>query len=269
MAKLPQVTVPEGIDAKVPNAARMYDYYLGGKDNYAADRAAAEAVLAVAPEMRSAARQGRALIKRVVEHLVRERGVKQIVDVGSGLPTGENIHEIAHAIDPSVRVVYIDSDEVVCIHGRALLSQPDLVLMAQHDLLDPEAIFNDGAIKALIDFEQPVGVLMMFLLHLIADDAKPQEVLAAYRSALSPGSFLAISHAANDARPEYLARISAIYERADAPFTPRPREEIAAFFGDFVLEPPGLVNVWPYTELPADLDAALAGTGYSGVARKG
>jgi hypothetical protein len=213
-------------------------------------------------EIDANAREGRALIRRVVEHLVRERGVKQIIDVGSGLPTGENVHEIAHAIDPSVRVVYIDSDAVVCLRGQALLSkiqgpaglsQPDTVLMAEHDLLDPESIFNDGAIRALIDFDQPVGVLMMFLLHLIADDAKPHEVVAAYRSALSPGSFLAISHAAAD---------------ADAGFTLRNREEIAAFFGDFVLEPPGLVNSWPYAELPADLDAALGGAGFSGVARK-
>jgi len=193
-------------------------------------------------------REGRALIKRVVEHLVRERGVKQIIDVGSGLPAGETVHEIAHAIDPSVRVVYIDGDEAICLRGQALLAQADTVLMARHDLLDPEAIFNDGAIKALIDFDQPVGVLMMFLLHLIADDAKAHEAVAAYRSALSPGSFLAISHATG---------IS---------FSSRTREEIAAFFGDFVLEPPGLVTSWPYTELPADPDAALAG--YSGVARK-
>jgi SAM-dependent methyltransferase len=262
------VTVPEGIDANVPNAARMYDYYLGGKDNFAADRAAGDAVLAVAPEMREVARSGRATIKRMVEHMVRERGVKQILDVGSGLPAGENVHEIAHAIDPTVKVVYVDHDEVVCIHGRALLSQPDLVLMAQHDLLDPAAIFGDPAIKALIDFTEPVGVLMMYLLHLIAEEDKPQEVVAAYRTALAPGSLLAISHASGDSRPEYMARISAIYDRANSRFVPRTRAEIAAFFGDFVLEPPGLVNAWPFTELPPGLDPALADTGYSSIGRK-
>jgi SAM-dependent methyltransferase len=262
------VTVPEGIDANVPNAARMYDYYLGGKDNFAADRVAAEAVLAVAPEMREVARSGRATIRRVVEHMVRERGVKQILDLGSGLPAGQNVHEIAHAIDPTVKVVYVDADEVVCIHGRALLSEPDLVLMAQHDLLEPETILGDPAIRALIDFTEPVGVLMMYLLHLIADDEGPQKAVETYRTALAPGSLLAISHASADARPEYMARISAIYERANSRFVPRTRAEIAAFFGDFVLEPPGLVNAWPFTELPPDLDPALADTGYSSIGRK-
>jgi SAM-dependent methyltransferase len=262
------VTVPEGIDANVPNAARMYDYYLGGKDNFAADRVAAEAVLAVAPEMREVARSSRAMIKRVVEHMVRERGVKQILDIGSGLPAGDNVHEIAHAIDPTVKVVYVDYDEVVCIHGRALLSEPDRVLMVRKDLLDPESILGDPAIRSLIDFTEPVGVLMMFLLHLITDEQGPREAVEAYRAALAPGSLLAISHASADARPEYMARISAIYERANARFVPRPRDEIAAFFGDFVLEPPGLVNAWPYEELPPELDPALADTGYSSVGRK-
>jgi SAM-dependent methyltransferase len=262
------VTVPEGIDANVPNAARMYDYYLGGKDNFAADRVAAEAVLKVAPEMREVARSGRATIKRVVEHMVREGGLKQILDLGSGLPAGENVHEIAHAIDPTVKVVYVDYDDVVCIHGRALLSEPDRVLMTRKDLLEPESILGDPAIGALIDFTEPVGVLMMYLLHLITDDEGPQKAVEAYRSALAPGSMLAISHASGDSRPEYMARISAIYERANSRFVPRTRAEIAAFFGDFVLEPPGLVNAWPFTELPPDLDPALADTGYSSIGRK-
>ena len=262
------VTVPEGIDATVPNAARMYDYYLGGKDNYAADRAAAEAVLAVAPEMREAARSGRALIKRVVEHLVRDRGIRQFLDLGSGLPATENVHEIARAIDPSVRVVYVDYDEVVCIHGRALLCDPDHAIILHRDAREPQTILADPELRGLLDLDQPVAILMMFLLHLIPDVDKPQEMVAAYRDALAPGSFLAVSHAANDARPEYMARISAIYERANAPFTPRPKAEIEAFFGDFELEPPGLVNVWPYEQAPPGMHPDLARTGYGALARK-
>ena len=262
------VTVPEGIDATVPNAARMYDYYLGGKDNYAADRAAAEAVLTVAPEMREAARSGRALIRRVVEHLVRERGIRQFLDLGSGLPAGENVHQIARAIDPSVRVVYVDYDDVVCIHGRALLAEPDRAIILRRDIREPETILADPDLRGLLDLDQPVAVLMMFLLHLVPDADRPQEVVAAYRRALAPGSFLAISHAANDARPDYMARISAIYQRANAPFTPRPRPEIEAFFGDFDLEPPGLVNVWPYEQPPPGMDPDLARMGYGAVGRK-
>ncbi|WP_202963964.1 SAM-dependent methyltransferase [Actinoplanes friuliensis] len=262
------MTVPEGIDAGVPNAARMYDYYLGGKDNFAADRAAAEAVLAVAPEMREAARSGRALIKRVVEHLVRERGIRQFLDLGSGLPAAENVHEIARAIDPSVKVVYVDYDEVVCIHGRALLEERDHAIILQRDVTEPGTVLDDPALRGLLDLDQPVAVLMMFLLHLIPDAAKPHEVVATYRDALAPGSFLAISHAANDARPDFMARITAIYERANAPFTPRDKPGIEAFFGDFTLEPPGLVNVWPYTEVPPGMNPDLSRTGYGGVARK-
>ena len=262
------VTVPEGIDATVPNAARMYDYYLGGKDNYAADRAAAEAVLTVAPEMREAARSGRALIKRVVEHLVRERGVRQFLDLGSGLPTAENVHEIARAIDPAVRVVYVDYDDVVCAHGRALLAEPDRAIILRRDVREPESVLDAKELRDLLDLDQPVAVLMMFLLHLMPEEDKPQDVVAAYREALAPGSFLAISHAANDARPDYMARISAIYQRANAPFTPRPRAEIEAFFGDFELEPPGLVNVWPYEKPPPDMNPELARMGYSAIGRK-
>jgi SAM-dependent methyltransferase len=246
----------------------MYDYYLGGKDNYAADRAAAEAVLTVAPEMREAARSGRALIKRVVEHLVRDRGIRQFLDLGSGLPAAENVHEIARAIDPSVRVVYVDYDDVVCIHGRALLCDPDHAIMLHRDIREPETVLGDPDLRGLLDLDQPVAVLMMFLLHLIPDADKPQDVVAAYRDALAPGSFLALSHATDDARPEYMARITAIYERANAPFRPRPRAEIEAFFGDFELEPPGLVNVWPYEQVPPGMDPDLSRTGYGAVARK-
>lgn len=261
------MSAPEGVDVSVPNAARMYDYYLGGKDNFAVDRAAAEAVLAVAPEMRVAARSGRQLIRRVVTHMVADRGIRQIIDLGSGLPTADNVHDIAHGVDPSVRVVYVDRDEVVCNHGRALLAAGNTT-MVRGDLRRPAEVLADPALRELIDFDRPVGVLMMFVLHLIADTDDPHRTVAAYREALVPGSMLAVSHAANDARPDHMARISAIYERANQPFVPRGRDEIAAFFGDWKLETPGLVNMWPWATVPDDVDAALARTGYGGVAIK-
>ncbi|WP_201787207.1 SAM-dependent methyltransferase [Actinoplanes sp. TFC3] len=262
------MTVPAGIDVNVPNAARMYDYYLGGKDNFAADRAAAEAVLAVAPEMRAAAASGRALIERVVNHLVRERGIRQILDLGSGLPAAKNVHEFAQAAHPDARVVYVDYDDVVCTHGRFLLTDPGRARIVHRDFLEPETILQDPEVTGLLDFDQPVAVLMMFLLHLVPDSAHPHDAVAEYRKALAPGSYLAISHAANDARPDYMARISDIYERANTPFTPRDRPSIEAFFGDFVFEAPGLVNIWPHEALPAGVDPELARTGYGGVARK-
>ncbi|GAA1620015.1 SAM-dependent methyltransferase [Actinoplanes couchii] len=261
------MTVPDGIDASVPNAARMYDYYLGGKDNFAADRAAADAVLAVAPEMRAAARSGRALIKRVVEHMVVERGIRQIIDIGSGLPTQENVHEIAQAIDPSVRVVYVDRDEVVYRHGQALLAAPNTT-MVHGDAGDPAAFLADPALRKLIDLDEPVGILMMFLLHLIPDETDPHAAVGTVRDAVAPGSVLAISHAASDARPDHMAKISAIYQRANSPFTPRSPEVITAFFGDWRLEEPGLAHIWPFRTLPPGVDPDFAAMGYGAVAVK-
>ncbi|WP_030490632.1 SAM-dependent methyltransferase [Micromonospora chokoriensis] len=251
-----------------PNAARMFDYYLGGKDNFAADRAAAEMVLQVAPWMPEAARQGRDLIARTVQHLVQERGIRQIIDLGSGLPTRDNVHEIAHRIDPDVRVVYIDNDPVVCAHGRALLADSTSVSVVQADLRDPEQVLSHPEISAAIDLDSPVAVLMMFVLHLVPDEQDPQRIVATYRDALAPGSYLALSHASTDVHPDLMARISAIYERANSPFVPRSHADISGFFGDFTLEPPGLVNMWPHAEPPATEDPQVARTGYSGVASK-
>ncbi|MEU7973833.1 SAM-dependent methyltransferase [Micromonospora sp. NPDC049089] len=251
-----------------PNAARMFDYYLGGKDNFAADRAAAEMVLQVAPWMPEAARQGRDLIARTVRHLVQERDIRQIIDLGSGLPTRDNVHEIAHRIDPDVRVVYVDNDPVVSAHGRALLADSPTVSVVQADLRDPEQVLDHPEISAAIDFESPVAVLMMFVLHLVPDEQDPQRFVATYRDALAPGSYLALSHASTDTHPDLMARISAIYARANSPFVPRSHADVSRFFGDFVLESPGLVNMWPYAEPPATEDPQVARTGYSGVARK-
>lgn len=264
---MPTESAPLGVDPQVPNAARMYDFYLGGKDNFGVDRAAAGAVLAVAPEIREAAVQGRALIRRVVEHVVGA-GITQIIDLGSGLPTADNVHEIAQAINPDVRVAYVDYDEVVCAHGRALLSRPDRVVMVNRDLRRPQKLLRDPELRELIDLSLPVAVLMMYVLHLVSDDDNPHAVVAEYRDAMSAGSYLAISHASNDARPDMMARISAIYERANARFVPRSHDDIAAFFDTFEMEAPGLVNVWPHEVPPASLDPDLARTGYSGVGRK-
>ncbi len=259
--------VADGLDTRTPNAARMFDYYLGGKNNFEADRAAADRVLAVAPEIGEAARQGRALIARVVRHLVQERGIRQILDIGSGLPTQDNVHEIAHRIDPSTKVVYVDHDPMVCAHGRALMTSEN-VRVAQAELAEPADLLSQPQVRELIDFDQPVAVLMMYVLHLVPDERSPHDVLAAYRDAMAPGSYLAISHASNETQAGLMAKITAIYTHSNSPFLPRGRDEIASFFGDFELEAPGLVNIWPYAEVPDDVDPDLASTGYGGVARK-
>jgi len=253
---------------EIPNAARMYDYYLGGKDNYAADRAAADAVLAAVPAMRTAAVQSRASIARVVTHLVAERGIRQIIDLGSGLPTRENVHEIAHRIDPSTRVVYVDNDEIVCAHSRALLMGTPTVLVHEADFRRPAEIVDSPTVREHLDLDRPVAVLISNMLHLLPDSDDPQGIVATLRDALAPGSFLAIGHASTDARPGFTAHISAIYERVSSPFVPRSHADIARFFGDFVLEEPGLVNVWPFVEPPDTLGVDLIGAGYTGIGRK-
>jgi SAM-dependent methyltransferase len=268
LRQMTEFEVPAGIDTRTPNAARMYDYYLGGKDNFEVDRATAETVLKILPEIAEAARQGRALINRVVRYLVAEQGIRQILDIGSGLPTQDNVHEIAHRIDPSTKVVYVDHDPMVLAHGRALLAGGTNVRVVQAELTRPADVLGDAQVREQIDFDQPVAVLMMYVLHLVGDAQRPQEALARYREALAPGSFLVISHASNETRAGLMGRISAIYTRANSPFVPRSRDEIAEFFGDFEMQGPGLVNIWPFPQPPDSVDPELAASGYSGVGRK-
>ena len=257
----------QAADFTVPNAARMYDYFLGGKDNYTIDRAAAERVLAVAPEMREVARRGRELIGRVVHHVV-EAGIRQIIDLGSGLPTQDNVHQIATAIDPGVHVVYVDHDPVVAAHGKALLTRSDRVAMIHADLLSPHDVLGDPDLTGLIDLDRPVALLMMFVLHLLPDAANPQAAVAAYRSALAPGSYLAISHASTDHHSTLMSNIAAIYRDADSPFAPRTRQDVQAFFGDFALVEPGLMHMWPFDTPALGVHSQIATMGWSGIGHK-
>ncbi|MGN9839867.1 SAM-dependent methyltransferase [Nonomuraea sp. H19] len=267
--------VPQGVDPHIPNAARMYDYFLGGKDNFQADRELAELVLSVLPETRDGTRENRALIGRVVRYLC-EQGITQFLDLGSGLPAQENVHEVAHRHNPEARVVYVDNDPVVAAHGRAMLADPNRVAMVLGDARRPEEILNDPDVRNLLDFDRPIAVLMMFLLHLIPDEDDPQGFVAAYREAMAPGSYLAITHVGSDHHSELTARVSEFYQRANMPFRPRPGKEIAAFFGDFELIPPGLANgmaqelVWPFADpnQPIFLDEEMARMGYAGIGRK-
>ncbi|GAA2294777.1 SAM-dependent methyltransferase [Nonomuraea roseoviolacea subsp. roseoviolacea] len=266
---------PVGIDPHVPNAARMYDYFLGGKDNFQADRDLAELVLKVMPDIRVGTQENRALIGRVVKYLC-DQGITQFLDLGSGLPARENVHEAALRHVPDARVVYVDNDPVVATHGRALLAAPDRVAMVQADARRPEEVLNHPSVRALIDFERPVALLMMFFLHLVPDEDDPQGFVARYRDALAPGSYLAISHVGSDSAPEQVRRVSDFYKQANAPFCPRPGAEIAAFFGDFALIPPGLATGlgeetgWPFIDPahPPVIDEEIARMGYAGIGRK-
>ena len=177
---------PPGVDAKAPNVARVYDAFLGGKDNFAADRQVVEFALRVTPNAPAAARANRAFLRRTVQYLVAEAGITQILDIGSGLPAPGNVHEVARGINPSVRTVYVDNDPVVYTHGQALLADARTTEVIAGDVRRPTEIVDHPIVRQFIDFRQPVGLLLLAVLHHISDDEDPSGVVAALRGAM-PG----------------------------------------------------------------------------------
>ncbi|SFK00648.1 S-adenosyl methyltransferase [Streptosporangium canum] len=260
---------PDGVDPNVPNVARMYDYYLDGKDNFAADRAAAEQILKLFPETRDSARENRAFLSRAVRHLV-ESGVRQIVDLGSGLPTQGNTHEVAHGVAPDTRVIYVDYDPVVCAHGRALLADGENITIVQADARDPEKLLV--ALREHVDFDRPVAFLMLAILHFIPDEssdgAGAYEIVQRLCEASTPGSYLVLSHAI-DAKPDTTPEALEIYNRATAALSLRTHAEITRFFDGYELVEPGLVfpKDWRPDDQPL-IGAESTSIGYSGVGRK-
>ncbi|TMQ98953.1 SAM-dependent methyltransferase [Actinomadura soli] len=235
---------PSGVDVTVPNVARMYDYYLGGKDNYAADREAAEKVIAVMPGSQAGARANRAFLVRAVRYLAAEAGITQFLDLGAGLPTQNNVHEVALSVNPDARVVYVDWDPVVCAHSRALVRTPHNVGVVEADLRRPETVLRHETTRALLDFSRPVAVMMVSILHFVDGSDDPQGIVAQYRDATAAGSHLAVSHLTGDllekARPEETARAKEIYRRTATPVHLRTHREIHELFKGYELVDPGL-----------------------------
>ncbi|GAB3987823.1 SAM-dependent methyltransferase [Actinoallomurus acanthiterrae] len=262
---------PKSVDLSTPNAARMYDYYLGGKDNLAPDRAAAEAVLEIAPEIRVAARQNRGFLGRAVRHLA-EAGIRQFLDVGTGLPTQKNVHEVAHGVAPEAQVVYVDNDPVVLAHGRAILAGSKNVDIVQADLRQPEDILNSPEVRDRLDFDRPIAILLVAIVHFLQDSDGPDELVARFRDALPPGGYLVLSHVCGDALPDAVAPVMEIYRRSSTPIITRSTERIRGFFGDLELVEPGLVNVsaWRPDTVEAKRITERYPQGYflAGVARK-
>src|SRR6266498_1582061 len=181
------------INTDVAHPARMYDYYLGGKDNFPADREAADQALAASPAVRDMARQNRAFLQRVVRFLARDAGIRQFIDIGAGLPTQGNVHEIAQAITPDARVVYVDNDPIVVVHSDALLAGHNTTAI-KADLREPNVILEHPEVREVIDLDQPVAVLLVAVLHFLQDADDPVGVVARLRDAMAAGSYLAISH---------------------------------------------------------------------------
>lgn len=263
------------IDVTRPNVARVYNYLIGGKDHYAADRAAGDALLKQEPDARLVGREHRAFLGRAVRYMTAEAGVRQFIDVGSGLPTASNTHEIAQRTAPEARVVYVDNDPVAVNHGRALLGRAATTRFIKGDVRDPGAILANSCVLDFIDFSRPVGVLVLSLLHHIADAEDPGGIAGAFRDALAPGSYLAISHfcnpgAENPKQALIATESEKLFSERFGTGRWRSRAEIAAYFGDFLLVEPGLVPLplWrPAIAQPGELPDVFTRI-LAGVARK-
>jgi hypothetical protein len=262
--------LPAEIDTSRPHPARMYNYYLGGQDNYPVDREAAAAMLRALPEAREIALQNRLFMQRVVRYLVTEAGIRQIIDIGTGIPAAGNVHEVAHEIASGVRVVYADNDPTVLAHANALLTDHGHTRFILADLRDPARILSHPKVRELIDFDEPVALLLMAILHFIADEERPGQIIASFRDSLTPGSYLALSHGTADFHvPDAVDLATTVYSKATAPLVVRDRSQVTAMFEGWNLIEPGIVQVplWRPDGPAPRLDDLAKIAIYGGVAR--
>ena len=262
--------VPDEVDMERPSAARMYDYFLGGSSNFAADRKLAQEYMRVLPDMPVIARAQRDVLRRAVRYMA-EAGIDQFLDLGSGMPTVGNVHEIAQEINPDARIAYVDIDPVATAHGRALLRTNGRTAVIQADLRDPARILTDPILTGLLDLTRPIGLLMIAVLHFLGDDDAPAEVVAAYRAATAPGSHVAITHATSDYHPQMAKAAEEVYERASHQMHYRSKREIGALLAGYELVEPGLVDMISWRPDPEQSPDPLDGdvTRYSGYAAVG
>jgi O-methyltransferase involved in polyketide biosynthesis len=238
-----QARVPEGIDVTRPSIARIYDYLLFGKDNFAVDRAAAEKLMDSRLQPRRMALANRGFLLRAVRFLA-EQGISQYLDLGSGLPTSPSVHEVAREIIPDARVVYVDHDPIVVVHNNALLATGDGVITVRADVRDPDALLADDALTKVIDFDRPVAILLLSVLHFISLEEDAPGIVAKLRGRMAPGSYLALSLGTSDgADPEMLAEATETYAQARMPFTLRSRAQISELLEGFEPVEPGLVSL--------------------------
>ncbi|MFC0533263.1 SAM-dependent methyltransferase [Phytohabitans kaempferiae] len=247
----------EGVDLSRPSPARVYDYFLGGAHNFASDRDLAEQMLTVEPGVRQWAAANRSFLGRAVEHLL-DSGVRQFIDLGAGIPTVGNVHDIALGATSDARVVYVDIDQVAVTHSRHLVADvADRVGVVQADLRKPDAVLGDPVTQRLIDFDRPVAILMVAVLHFVAESDEPEALLAAYRDAVPSGSGLVISHMTYPAEMTDQVRESVkTYGRSAAPLTFRSQAEVEALFAGWDLVDPGVVRVTRWRPTAAGNDPA-------------
>jgi S-adenosyl methyltransferase len=263
---------PPGVDPTMPSSARIYDYMLGGKNNFPADREALANAILSASELHDIAWANRGFHQRSAKWIA-ERGIRQFIDIGSGLPTVGNTHEVVRNVSPDARVVYVDIDPTVAAHSAALLAGDGGTAVITADLRDPDAVLADPALRALIDFSEPAGLVMTAVLHFVADGSDPWGLVARYMGALAPGSYLALSHATSDNMPPSAVRgASEVYSNT---FFMRPKAQVERFFDGLELvapyagAEPGVVymGLWG-CEDPELADSDGSRWGYAGVARR-
>jgi hypothetical protein len=264
---------PVDLQTDQPHPARVYDYLLGGKDNFAADRAAAEAGLRANPNSRIPPRANRAFLGRAVRYLAGEAGISQFLDIGTGIPTSPNVHEVAQEVEPAARIVYVDNDPIVLTQARALLTTGPQGRTAyiDADLRDIDAILGSAELQRTLDLRRPVGLLLIAVMHFIPDEDDPWALAARLLAALPSGSYLALSHLTGDFDPAAWAGVVEVYRRSGVTMKVRPKPDIERFFAGLDLIDPGVVSLPRWRPDPSDVgnppsDAAVSV--YGGVARK-
>jgi S-adenosyl methyltransferase len=258
------------IDPDTPSPARIYDFWLGGSQNFAADREVGRRAAEALPNLPAAARANRAFLGRVVHHLVADLGVDQLLDLGSGVPTAGNVHEVARAVNPDARVVYVDVDPVAIAHARALLAETDGCEAILADLRSPAAVLDHPLLRTTLDFKRPIAVMMFAVLHFVPDEASPELIVRDYTDSVADGSYLAISHgvADPDDTATQLEAVRSYVARTGIPFVMRTPDEIGRLIGDLEPVPPGVIPIdaWRPDPVVAPRGNPLV---YGGLARKG
>jgi hypothetical protein len=246
----------------------MYDYMLGGRENFQADRDAARRLLDQIPEIRHTVRDNRAFMRRAVQYLT-EQGVGQFLDIGAGLHTEDTLHDVAHEANPDAKVAYADRDELVVSHGHALLAKSKQVIVVQADLREPRALLGLPSIREHLDFTAPVALFLLQVLHFVPDDDDPAGIVDAYKDALCPGSYLIIGHVTADHVPQDItARVLATYKQASDNLWPRGKEQIMRFFDGFELVEPGLAAEYAWRPGPDGVPARTMAASWVGVSKK-
>jgi hypothetical protein len=263
------------IDPTIPHPARIYDYLLGGKDNFVSDRAAAEQLIKVSPGTREGVRAHRAFLGRGVRYLAEDAGIEQFLDIGTGIPTQGNTHEIAQEINPRARVAYVDNDPIVLAHGRALLTSTETgaTTVIEADLRKPDVILSNPEVGKVLDFSQPIAVILAGVLHFVADGENPYEAVERCKAAVPSGSHLLLSHVTLDFAPRTeREEFTKPYDKGSAPMIPRSHTEVMGFFKGWELVAPGLVEVVDWRPDESEYREPIPGGGhawaYGGVAVK-